>query len=339
GIPPCEENCRLQCVKILLDAGASIQHCDKNGNIALHYATRDNHPCIAQYLLTVDPSLCLVKNAQGKTALTIQQAVEWKNSVIISILIQHGAPVDEEDQEKRTPLLLAIGWDSSLADEKNQLQCVKVLVEAGANVLHRDRSGHNALRYATRKHYMSIAQYLLTVDPSLCRVKNSQGKTALHNAADKAQPALISFLLQNGADVEAEDKWKQTPLLSAIGWRTSPSEEGDRLQCVKVLVEAGANTRHRNMKGRNALRCATGKKYLLIVQYLLTVDPSLCLVKNSRGETALKLFRAAEWGLVDSLSLLLQHGAQVDEEDEEKLTPLLLAIGRNSSPSEEECRL
>ncbi|CAG0907904.1 unnamed protein product, partial [Cyprideis torosa] len=330
---PSEEEARLECVKILLQAGANIRHCDKDGNNALHYATSSRSLSIAQHLLTVDPSLCLVKNSQGEAALTLQQAAEWGRPAIISILLQHGLEVDEEDNEKRTPLLVAIGRWSSSPSEEARLECVKILLQAGANIRHCDKNGKNALHHATSNRYRSIAQHLLTVDPSLCLVKNSQGEAALtlQQAAEWGRPAIISILLQHGARVDDEGDQKLTPLLWAIGWNFF--DENDRLEWVKILLGRGANVRHCDKWGNNALHYATSSGYLSIAQHLLTVDPSLCLVKNSFGETALHV--AADKAQPASIALLLRHGLEVDEEDNEKRTPLLVAIGRESSPSEE----
>ncbi|CAG0902984.1 unnamed protein product [Cyprideis torosa] len=114
-------------------------------------------------------------------------------------------------------------------------------------------------------------------------------RTALHWAAIHAHPRLVSLLLEHGARVEAEDWRKRTPLLVAIGWESSPSEEEDRLECVKVLLQAGANIWHCNEHGDNAIHYATSRRYLSIAQHLLTVDPSLCLLKpidaaNAEGQ-------------------------------------------------------
>ncbi|CAG0897532.1 unnamed protein product [Cyprideis torosa] len=313
-------------LKVFLQEGANVRHCDKDGDNALHYATSNNYLSIAQHLLTVDPSLCLVKNSFERTALHV--AADKAQPAIISLLLQHGARVDEEDRWKKTPLLRAIGWESSPSQEEARLECVKLLLQAGANIRHCDKGGKNALHYATSSRYVSIAQHLETVDPSL----------GLMNAAEKVQLIKVSLLLRQGAQINAEDGWKRTPLLLAIGWRPSPSEEKDRLRCVEVLLQEGANVRHCDKDGDNALHYATSRRYVSIVQHLLTVDPSLCLVKNSRGNEALTLQQAAEWGLPDPISLLL-HVVQVDEEDNEKRTPLLRAIRWKSSSFDEKDRL
>ncbi|CAG0908010.1 unnamed protein product, partial [Cyprideis torosa] len=211
---------------------------------------------------------------------------------LVSLLVQHRARVEAEDGWKRTPLLRAIGWMSSLSKEEARLECVKLLLQAGANIRHCDKDGNNALHYATSRRQLSIAQHLLTVDPSLCLVKNSAEETALHVAADYTQPAMISLLLQHGARVDDQDNQKQTPLLVAIGcprpwdigWRSSPSKEEDRLRCVEVLLQAGANIRHCDENGNNALHYACQSSHLSIVKHLIIADLSLLQVKNKKGK-------------------------------------------------------
>ncbi|CAG0898553.1 unnamed protein product [Cyprideis torosa] len=109
--------------------------------------------------------------------------------------------------------------------------------------------------------------------------------TALHWAASRAHPRLVSVLLQHGARVDAENKWKRTPLLEAIGWKSSPSEEEARLECVKVLLQEGANVRHCDEDGDNALHYACQSSHLSIVKQLLIADLSLLDVKNKKGKT------------------------------------------------------
>ncbi|CAG0905473.1 unnamed protein product, partial [Cyprideis torosa] len=281
---PSKEETRLKCVKVLLQAGANIRHCDEGGNNALHYATFRRYPSIAQHLLTVDPSLCLVKNFAEETALHV--AADQAQPAIISILLQYGARVDGEDNEERTPLLSAIGRWSPHSQEEPRLECVKLLLQAGANIRLCDKNGNNALHRATKCGYLSIAQHLLTVDPSLCLVKNSFEETALHVAADQAQPAIISILLQYGARVDGEDNEERTPLLLAIGWESSPSQEEERMECVKILLEWRARIDCYDKDKNNAMHYASHSGYKSIVRHLLFSDSSLATKKNKEGKTS-----------------------------------------------------
>ena len=55
----------------------------------------------------------------------------------------------------------------------------------------------------------------------------------------------ISYLLQQGEDVDARDHYRWTPLHYAAGY--------NNLQTVKLLVDSGANIKANDIQGNNAL--------------------------------------------------------------------------------------
>lgn len=61
---------------------------------------------------------------------------------------------------------------------------------------------------------------------------NQTGRSYLHDAADFGQVEVVRLLCSKGANVNLQDKYGVTPLLSAI----SESHK----DCVKVLLEKGA---------------------------------------------------------------------------------------------------
>jgi hypothetical protein len=46
---------------------------------------------------------------------------------------------------------------------------------------------------------------------------NANGRTALHGAVEMGANTIVQFLVENGADLEAKDKYGQTPLTIALG--------------------------------------------------------------------------------------------------------------------------
>ncbi|CAG0880724.1 unnamed protein product [Cyprideis torosa] len=155
--------------------------------VALHYATRCRYLPIVKYLLKIHPTLALIKNIDGVTALTLHQAAHWALADPLFIILQAGeAQIDSEDERKRTPILVAIGWDSCSSEEADRFVCVKLLLEFGANVHHQDDEGNNPLHYASRMGYLSIVRKLLMmVDPYLLEMKNKDGLTPLDISVTK----------------------------------------------------------------------------------------------------------------------------------------------------------
>ncbi|CCF60220.1 hypothetical protein KAFR_0J01540 [Kazachstania africana CBS 2517] len=68
------------------------------------------------------------------------EAVKFGHEDVTSIFLAFGAPVNNHNRDNVTPLLQSVGRD--------HLGTVKLLIEAGANPLARDKSGHDALYYA-----------------------------------------------------------------------------------------------------------------------------------------------------------------------------------------------
>lgn len=70
----------------------------------------------------------------------------------VACLLEHGASVDPMDADRRTPLIHA----ARLGD----LETVRLLAEAGAYVMARDRLHKSALFYAVEAHRRDIVLYL-----------------------------------------------------------------------------------------------------------------------------------------------------------------------------------
>jgi len=118
----------------------------------------------------------------------------------------------------------------------------------------------------------------------------------LHIAAQRAQPGVLSFLLQGGANVNIKDSIDHTPLHFAAG-------DGN-LECVKVLVEHGADI--------NAVNNET--MFLVAKMFPVYVVG---------GRTPLHM--AAENGELECVKYLVEKGADVNMRDFNGYTPFHLA--------------
>ena len=68
------------------------------------------------------------------------EAVKFGHSEVVSLFLAFGAPVNGTTRDNVSPLMIAVGRD--------HLSTVKLLLEAGANVLLKDKNGFDALYYA-----------------------------------------------------------------------------------------------------------------------------------------------------------------------------------------------
>ena len=104
-----------------------------------------------------------------------------------------------------------------------------------------DREGRTRLHYAALEGSLSAVRAELEADADVGAADRA-GYTPLHFAAQSSAAAVIEHLIAHGAPLEAEDKHGNTPLWTA----TFYDKTGE---CVRLLLEAGADPDHVNRAG------------------------------------------------------------------------------------------
>ncbi len=142
------------------------------------------------------------------------------------ILVEGGADPQLMTAESTTALMAAAGVAHEQRDRWSQkkeksLQAVQLAVELGADI----------------------------------DAANMDGRTALHGAAFMGANAIIQYLAEKGANLEVQDKYRQTPLSIALGdpeglvYRVLPGARRDRTfrelfraqkETADLLVQLGA---------------------------------------------------------------------------------------------------
>jgi len=95
--------------------------------------------------------------------------------------------------------------------------CVKILLDAGADVDLGDLNGDAPVHLACKGGSLSILKMVL--EKSLCKVgcEGSHGNSLLHYAARYGHLEMMQFLIDEGNDVNAENQLTETPLHLAAG--------------------------------------------------------------------------------------------------------------------------
>jgi uncharacterized protein len=129
---------------------------------------------------------------------------------------------------------------------------------------------------ACRRGDLMVVQQLIAADPELVNAVDAKGFTPLILAAYNEQPAIVDFLLSNGADVDARDAAGNTALMGVCfkGYK----------EVAKKLMEAGADVNVRNSNGAPALTFAATFGHLQIAEWLLRHGADLSL-RDSRGKS------------------------------------------------------
>ncbi|KAI4838317.1 acyl-CoA-binding protein [Plasmodium brasilianum] len=77
--------------------------------------------------------------------------------------------------------------------------------------------------------------------PSLINKKNTSGLTALHYACDRGYLDIVKFLVDQGADIHAEDSFGDTALHIAA--------YSEKREIIEYLISAGADANRKNLDG------------------------------------------------------------------------------------------
>jgi len=96
-----------------------------------------------------------------------------------------------------------------------------------------------------------------------------QNRTGLMVACEQGHIEIVNFLIENEADIEAVDFRGTTALIFAV--------LGGHVPCVRALVDAGANCKHKNKSGRMASDYAKGEE---ILELLLGGDEELAAMEE-----------------------------------------------------------
>lgn len=360
-------------VRALLKQRADVKAVESDGTTALHWAVQADDLEMTQLLLRAGAN-ANAANRFGVTPLSL--AATNGNAAVIEALLKGGANVNTALPEGESVLmtaartgrveavksLLVHGADihareSGLGEtalmwaaNENNADAVALLVEAGADVNARSspspvprlqyprigiipadlpRGGWTPLMYAARQGALEASATLAGSGADL-NLQDPAGSTALILAIINGHYDLAAMLLAKGADPNVADSAGMTPLYAAVdmhtlGWTQGRPEpkavsQLDSVGIAKELLARGANPN-------------------------LRLTAPLLQRVHARGDGSLgpgstPFMRAAKWGDMTLMRLLLEHGADPTLRQKNHTTALMIAagVGRRAGGDEEDPR-
>lgn len=130
----------LKLARVLQKKGVNINHKNKKGNSALHYAGMKNYLRCAKQLIKWNANINS-KNVYGLTPLYF--TIKNKNWNIFCIFLDKGANINSRDENGFSLLHHAL---------KSDPKFLKRLLDSGADFLTKDKRGKNVLEKAVQLH-------------------------------------------------------------------------------------------------------------------------------------------------------------------------------------------
>ncbi|KAF7401149.1 poly ADP-ribose polymerase tankyrase [Vespula maculifrons] len=293
----------LNAVKRILQTNPHAVNCrdlDGRHSTPLHFAAGFNRVPVVEYLLAHGADV----HAKDKGGLVpLHNACSYGHYEVIELLVKHGASVNVADLWKFTPLHEAAA--------KGKCEIVRLLLRHGADATKKNRDGatpldlvregdqdvadllcgNSALLDAAKKGNLARVQRLVTQDNINCRDTQGRNSTPLHFAAGYNNLEVAEFLLERGADVNAQDKGGLIPLHNASSY--------GHLDIAALLIKYNTIVNATDKWGFTPLHEAAQKGRTQLCALLLAhgADPFL---KNQEGQSPVDLASA------DDVRCLLQ---------------------------------
>lgn len=187
------------------------------------------------------------------------------------------------DEENSTPLHAAI--------DGGYTKVVEVLLKHGANPTVQKGSQVPPFLVACSQGKLEMIKIMINYNSmEIVPCTDIYGQTCLHRCAQAINSnQVISYLAENGAQIDATDNKGQTPLMMSI---IAGSASG-----VTTLLGRGANVLIKDVEGNNALHHAVKRNRKKILHILLELPQASDLVVASNNEGKSPIHSALNLGL------------------------------------------
>lgn len=298
----------VEAIKVLLDAGAEVNHRSRYGSTALHLAAREGY--------------------QDELAQTGQRAAT------VRLLLAAGADVHSIDQNGNTPLIAAAladeaPWEDNHVDGRGGT--IRALLEAGSDVNAQNTYGWTALMVAAGSGQTEDVRTLLAAGADT-ELRNDEGRTALMRAVDwgRGRTETVQTLLEANANPQAID-WE--PVVYIPGQEESAPHRqalADLIEdhTARMFVEGRADIHKPDANGDTPLMQLIqhgGRPDNVRALLAAGADPN---AQNGNGDTPL-IQTAAYWpnnpNNTETMQALIHVGAIVDHQNKAGETALMAA--------------
>ena len=194
-------------LRVLLAKGANVYDLNNLKQSALHFAAINGRAENVRLILDNQKNVWKLRDKKNNTAMAY--ACENGDQETIKAFLDSGvAKMNTGQGPDRMPPL-------SWAAAYGRYELCEWLIENKARVLSKDKFGRTPLMMAVRNGHVRVASLLLQNGSEWDHTDSSQN-SVLHYAAGFGWKECIDLLVKHGANINAENMWKITPITIAM---------------------------------------------------------------------------------------------------------------------------
>ncbi|XP_069127645.1 transient receptor potential cation channel subfamily A member 1-like isoform X2 [Argopecten irradians] len=292
---------------------------DSRGFSALHHAAANGHRDVVEFIVTAGADINL-QNKNGDTSLHV--AVDGDHTDVLNCLLKHSADTTIINEVFMAPIHLAV--------DGAKIKALETLLKfSAADIILPGESGFTPLHYCAYKDSDECAKLLLQYGARPC-VTCSYGFYPIHIAAKSAAAKTLEVLIKHVENLgytreqvlSFTDKANNMPLHAAVN--------GGDIKAVRVCIVAGAavDAQQEDKSTPVHFACAQGSVELIKIMQELQPERFSKALRSCDVLKMTPLHRAALFNHVNVVEYLLQQGADIDAQDSQDRTPLLIAASK-----------
>jgi ankyrin repeat protein len=283
----------------ILANGANIFYANSAGESPLYIAL--THPSgVLQWMFS--PDTVKIHDGLGNTML--HYIALWRMDRHIPFIIEKGVSTEAANATGETPLFWAVKYDGA--------STVRALLQANANLHARDSLGNSVLHAAVRWNAKNAATTLLNAGID-ANVHSLDLTAPLHEAVRLGADDIAVTLVNRGADLEVRDSGGNTPFMEAV--------KAGQIDTIKLLAKMGANSMTRNAGGDTPLHAAIMLEDGDAIKALLDMRASIH-ARNTGNRTPFQIALAHSPEMVS----LLLTADRINGSDDFGNSPLHIAL-------------
>ncbi|CDW74196.1 ankyrin repeat-containing protein [Stylonychia lemnae] len=314
------------------------------GISSLHSAALNPNLEILKRLLVMiksNDNLSRQKDDEGNEC--IHYAAACSSTGPLELLLARNFNVNSENNNKQTPIFIAV--------KCKQIQNIKIIMEEDETAIYyKDKSGNYPIHVAAKAGSIECLKALCKIEKDYINIQNGfHHLSPLMHAASYGRLEAVEFMVDKlKADINQVDKHDRNALLYAVrnghtriarflitrgAYFNYPDDSLNYpfhyacaygwLDCIKLLIRAGASISNANEWGFTPLIIAMMKGHKKIVDFLLDIDGIDVNSTDDKGRNLLcfSMMKFEEKTTDYVKHLIEQKGANPNQEDINKLTP------------------